>query len=139
MSTTVASASAVEAASTMEARSATVESTSAVVSAACEAMPVSTSGISAAPTIPMSVAPATARVTTTPSAAIISAIPELRRMTPVIPRTRTNKHAAYEPIRPVIAVRRTGIRIIVIVPIRANRRTGRIGGTDSDPNAYLRL
>ena len=71
--------------------------------------------------------------------AIISPIPEPSRMTPVIPRSRANKHAAYEPIRPVIAVRRTGIRIIVIVSIRANRRTGRVAGTDSDPNANLRL
>jgi len=153
VSTTVASASPVEAAATMasasamEARSSTVVTTTTVVPAAYETMAASgiITAVGVASSVSfMSVAPTAAGITaaptvTTPAAAIISAIPEPRRMTPVIPRARTNKHAAYEPIRPVIAVRRTGIRIIVIVPIRANRRTSRVGGTDPDPNADLRL
>ena len=41
---------------------------------------------------------------------------------PMKPRSRTDKHAAIKPIRPVIPVRCTVIRRIVEVPIRAIRR-----------------
>jgi len=46
--------------------------------------------------------------------------------TPVIPGSGTNKDAANEPPRAVETIRRTGIRIIGIVPIGAYRRSASI-------------
>ena len=167
MSTAMASAStveattpAVESASTMEATSAAVVPATTMVPAAYEAVAgVTTSGIVAAASITMSisfmsVAPAPAGVPMAPTiaiptsgaptimipaAAIISAIPEPARMSPVIPRASADKHAVHEIVGTVIPVRRAGIRIIVIVPIRADWRTSRVGRTDPDPKTYLRL
>lgn len=143
-STTVESASTVEASTTM--RPAAYEAV---------ATRITTSGIVAAASIAvrisfMSVAPASAGVsearTSVEAAAIISAIPEPRRVTPVIPRARADKYAVYEVVRTVEAVRRTGIRIIVIVSVRADRRTCRVGRAhrnsnraNTHPNSDLRL
>lgn len=156
MSTTMAAASMEPAASTVEApavkATSAVISASAVVPAAYEAMATSSvtaSGIIAATGVAvrvsfMSVAPAPTGVPmaptiVTPTATIITAIPEPARMSPVVPRARADKHAVYEIVWTVVAVRRAGIRIIVIVPVGADWRTSRIGGTDSDPETYLRL
>jgi hypothetical protein len=155
VSTTVTSASAMEAASavksasTMKATSA-AESTATVVPAAYEAMTttISASGIIATASVAasvsfMAVAPTAARITPAPTimtpTTAISAIPEPARMSPVIPRARANKHAVYKPVRTVITVRRASIWIVVIVSIRANRRTRRVPRTNSDPEANLRL
>jgi hypothetical protein len=163
VSTTVASASAmeaaatVEAAATMEARSSTVESAATAIPAAYEAVAtsVTASGIitaaSVAPSISfMAVPPAPARITPaptimTPTTAVISAAPAMAPVS-VIPRACTDKYAVYKPVRTVVAVRRAGIRIVVIVSIGAHRRTCRIRGTDPnthrpnpDSNTNLRL
>src|SRR5271166_1826421 len=144
-SATVESASAMEATSTVEPASAvefssTTDGLSAVKAAAGVAAcisPVVASGITtsyeARPTAPASA----------PSwATIPAATPECRGMTPVIPGTRANKHAAYEIVRPVVPVGRASIRIIIIVSIRTDRRTsGHVARPNSDSNSHpdLRL
>src|SRR2546429_8902841 len=40
---------------------------------------------------------------------------------PVEPRACADKHATREPLRSIIAVRRAGVRVIVIVAVGANR------------------
>jgi hypothetical protein len=50
------------------------------------------------------------------------------------PGTYADKHATIEPLRPVVAIRRTGIRSVVVVAIRADRRTIR---TIAKTNRYL--
>jgi hypothetical protein len=59
----------------------------------------------------------------------------------VIPRPCADKHAAYEPVRPIVAVRRARIRVIPIVSIRANGRSANPGihRADSDPNSHPNL
>jgi hypothetical protein len=46
----------------------------------------------------------------------------------VIPRTRSDEHAAAEPIWPIVPVGRTTIGRIVVVPIRTNRRDSNANG-----------
>src|SRR5947209_4132855 len=88
--------------------------------------------------ITVSVSPARATVPRTP---IVAAIPEHRWMTPVIPGARADKDAIHKVAGPVITVRSAGVWIIVIVSVHTSRRTGNIGGTDSDsnPDPYLGL
>ena len=155
MSTTMASAtvepaSAMKSTSTVEAAATVIPAT--VIPAAYEAVAtasITTSGIVAATSVAvrisfMSVAPtpagiAAAPTVVTPAAAIISAIPEVRRVSPVIPRARANEYAVHEVVRAVVAVWRAGIRIIVIVPIGADRRASRVSRTNSNPETHLRL
>jgi hypothetical protein len=125
----MSAASAVEAAATMEATT-TVEPSSTAESAISS---VHTTSVAASITVGIRATPIAISRMSVEAAAIISAIPEPGRMAPVIPRTRTDKHAAYEIIRTVISV-------------RADRRTSRVGRAYSHPNrpdahsdAYLRL
>jgi hypothetical protein len=60
-------------------------------------------------------------------AATITVAVAAAAIAPVIPGARTDKDAAREPARPVIAIRRAGIRIIRIVAPIAGRRTVSIG------------
>jgi len=41
---------------------------------------------------------------------------------PMKPRSCTDKNAASEPFRPVVTVRRTGVRRFLVVAVGANRR-----------------
>jgi hypothetical protein len=52
----------------------------------------------------------------------------------VIPRARSDEHAAHEVIRSVVSIGSAGVGIIPIVAISTNRR-----GSDSDPNANSNL
>src|SRR5437016_14482879 len=47
---------------------------------------------------------------------------------PVKPRACADKHATREPLRSIIAVRRAGVRVIVIVAVGANRWRAVVGG-----------
>src|SRR5438876_1018625 len=47
---------------------------------------------------------------------------------PVEPRACADKHATREPLRSIIAVRRAGVRVIVIVAVGANRWRAVVGG-----------
>jgi hypothetical protein len=56
------------------------------------------------------------------AATIPTTIPVPRWMAPVIPRARSDEDAVYEILRSVVAIRSTGIRIIVVISVRANWR-----------------
>jgi hypothetical protein len=47
------------------------------------------------------------------------------------PWARANEYATHEPVRSIIAIRRTGIRIVRVVAIGANR-----GRTDANPDSH---
>jgi hypothetical protein len=64
-----------------------------------------------------------------------SAIPT-PRMPAVEPRARADEHATDEPIRPVVAVGRAGVRIIIVVAVSANRRACNHGRADAYANYY---
>jgi hypothetical protein len=57
------------------------------------------------------------------SATVVTASVVARPITPVIravPGSSADEHSTYEVVRTVVAVRRTGIRIIGVVPVRTN-------------------
>jgi hypothetical protein len=58
-----------------------------------------------------------------------------------IPGARADKHAAYEVVRPVIAIRRASVRIVVVVTIGADRgwSIAPVCGTYSNAERHLRL
>ena len=70
-----------------------------------------------------------------------TAIPEPRRMAPVVPRAHPDERSIHEIIRGIVAVGRTSIGIIVVVPVDTSRRSGHVTRTDSDShsNPNLRL
>jgi len=88
---------------------------------------------------PIAVTPASVTVSTTtvgPSRpAIVAAAPA------VIPRACADKHAAYEVIRPIVAVRRASVGVIPVVAIIANGRSANPGVHRANSNAHpdLRL
>ena len=98
---------------------------------AVEAAPIEASAIKAAPK------------TTTSEATVKEATPETK------PRSDTNEHAIHKVIRSPVAIRRTRVRRIVIVPVRAHRRwpvgvtavISAISATypDSDSNLSVRI
>ena len=53
----------------------------------------------------------------------------------MIPRACTDEDAAYEPVRTVITVGHTGVRIIAVVTIGADRRSAYRAVDRSDANA----
>ena len=116
------SASAVEPASTTERRP-----------AAHRATPHSRTSVKRAASIRTAIEPT----------AYISPTPEPHRMSPVIPRPRTNEDAAHKVVRPVEAVRRASVRSIVVISIRAGRRPSQIARPNpdaySDSNLRLRI
>jgi hypothetical protein len=59
-------------------------------------------------------------------------------MTPVAvePRTRTDEHAPNKPLRAVVTIRGTGIRIIRVVAIGADRRRTHDSRADSDSHSH---
>ena len=78
---------------------------------------------------------AIARTVVAESRAAIKAAPVVA----AIPGACANEHAAYKVARAVIAIRRTGIRIVAVVTVGADRRCSntRVDGTYS--NAYRNL
>lgn len=147
-------AATVEATSTMESAArcpmeaaATMECVAAVESAAdiSSGIAAGVSTIIAATYIPTTHVPTSvvSRVAVV-SAAIVATVPEPSRVTPVIPRSGTDENAIYEPVRTVVAVGSTGVWVIVIVAVRADRRSGDVArpnaNADSpDPNANTHL
>jgi hypothetical protein len=66
--------------------------------------------------------------------------------TPVaaIPRARADEDATHKPARSVVAIRRAGVRIVVVIPPRTDRSGIPIAvipvpGTDSDTYTDLRI
>jgi hypothetical protein len=105
---------------------ATVESTATSVAAG-----VPTSGIITGVSASIASARVTSGVaTSTYEAAAIVAVSVVARPTivsavtpsPVVPGTGTDKHSARKPLRTIEAVRRTGIGIVRVIPVRTHRR-----------------
>jgi hypothetical protein len=59
----------------------------------------------------------------------------------VIPRASADEHAAYKPVRSVIAIRRAGVGIISVIAIRADGSCtdARIHWADADAHGNLRV
>ena len=138
-STTMKSTAAVEPAATMKSVS-SMEAITTVKAAAIPAMSTDKSmsaykaapmeaTIPAAPAIPTPAIPTPAF--TTPTPAIMTEA--------VVPRARTDKHASYEPIRSVVAVRRASVRIVIVIAISADRSGAVIAGTNPHADCDLRL
>jgi len=150
VSTAVGSASTMEATTTVEPSAgaiatATAETTADVATepasniAASRTTPIGPAGAisitraTVGPSRPIAVSP-TAVGPTGPSI-VAASVPA------VVPRPRADKHAPYEPVRPIVAVRRARIRVIWVVSIRANRRGANPGihRAYSNPNSHSDL
>jgi hypothetical protein len=55
----------------------------------------------------------------------------------VIPRAGADKHAAYEPVWPVITIRCASVRIIPIVAVGADGTNARVNRTDANSHGNL--
>ncbi len=141
--TVKATTSAVEAASPVEATAA-MKTATAVEPA---------SGIAASRTAPIATI-AWAIAVTSPEAAVSAPIaispatvgpagPAIVAATApaVIPGACADKHAAYEPVRSIVAVRRAGIGCISVIAISTDRRGANPGihRADSNPNSHANL
>jgi hypothetical protein len=73
--------------------------------------------------------PAAAEAAPIPASAVVPAAP-----IPVIPRAGADEHAIKKPIWAIVAVRRTSIRVIIVVAVRAYWRRA-IVVTRADANA----
>ncbi len=98
----------------------------------------------AASVTPSIAIPPAVSIAPSPAAAIISTIPEPRRVSPVIPGTSADKHAVDKIIRPVVAVRRASIWIKVVISVGAHGWSGSNvartnANTNSDGNLRLRI
>ncbi len=54
----------------------------------------------------------------------------------VKPRARADEHAIDKPFRAVVAVRRAGVRVIIVIAVGANGCRGNIGRTNSHANNH---
>jgi hypothetical protein len=70
------------------------------------------------------------------TAPIIIASIEPVSVVAVIPGTCANEHAANEPIRAVVAVRRTSIGVIIIVAVSAYRRWAVVSRADANSDHH---
>src|SRR6266853_2269138 len=73
-----------------------------------------------------------------PTATVISRAAIISAMAPigVIPRARAYKYSAAKPLRTVVSIRRTTIRIIVVVPILTDRRPRKVSRAYPNDNSY---
>jgi hypothetical protein len=65
-----------------------------------------------------------------------TAVPAGMTPIPVIPGPHADEYAVHEPLRTVIAIRRTGVRVIVIISIGANWRRAIIAGPNAHPDEH---
>jgi hypothetical protein len=52
------------------------------------------------------------------------------------PGAGSNENATTEPVRPIVAIRSTGIRGVIKIPVRANRRDSNVDGNLSRCYGY---
>src|SRR5947207_3397246 len=140
--------SAVESATTVE------PATAMETSPAVESVAVAPASVAASPTVVATVAspiamsppiamapiatPAVVPTTVVPTAIVRTPVIS-RSIIAVIPGAYADEHAADEVARPVKSIGRAGIRIIVIVAIRANRRRpNRVSRTIAHAHSDLR-
>src|SRR5579864_5485511 len=142
------SATAVESTSPMEATSASaVKATSAstVETVAMETrLAVETaSGVPMPANVPASIASVITTDVTVPvtptAAAIVAAIPEPGRVSPVVPRTDADKHSVHKVIGTIESIRRTSIGIVIVVSPLTDWRPSHIGRPNTDSNTHAHL
>jgi hypothetical protein len=82
----------------------------------------------------IAIAGATIPASSVVAVAIVAASPVT-----VIPRAGADKHAAYEPVWPVITIRCASVRIMPIVAVGADgtRTNARVNRTDANPHGNL--
>jgi hypothetical protein len=134
MSTATVASATVETASTAAVESiAAVEA--AVVTAADEAVgftaPVAVTTVTIISAMAV-VAVAVVTAATVEAVAVVAAVE---------PRTGADEDAASEVVRPIVAVRSAGVRIVAVVAVSADwrRADGTVDGSDSNSNANLRV
>jgi hypothetical protein len=102
--------------------------------------------------IPMTIAATVGPArTTVPSAAPVSRATPISASSPaqatapvpVVPGTGADEYSIREPVRPVVAIRGAGIRVIIVVPVRTDRRPSHVAISRPESHAnthpYLRL
>ena len=130
MSTTVSTATAVEASSTVDCAAATTVDCAAAVEASAAmnyAAPGVSSNISASVTanVAVSIAPAWATPTSAPPIPRPTVVPAMSPA-PVVPGSGADKDAACKPLRTIKTIPRASVGIIGVVPVRTYRRTTHI-------------
>src|SRR5580692_1690454 len=83
-----------------------------------------------------------ASVIAVPSASVVAIASPVTPAWPVvavIPRPCANEDTAREPSRPIVSIRRTRVRIISIVAVRAYWRRTYVARTHADANCHLGL
>src|SRR5258706_6401676 len=141
VTTVESAATAVEAtyAATMEAITA-AEAAACAVSKAAPAVKTSSTIETSSTTKAASTAKASStEVVTVPTATPTSAPASAPSASPAIPWPGADEHSTCEPVRPVVAVRRARIGIIIVVAVRAHRRSIPVARTKSNTNTDLRL
>src|ERR1039457_3648507 len=73
------------------------------------------------------------------TAPVIAPTPAAPAVISPIPGPGAQEHSTDKPVRPVVAVRRTGVWCISVVAVGAYWRSGDISRSESDPNADLGL
>src|SRR5579864_7478551 len=134
------SATAVESTSPMEATSAsTVETVAMETRLAVE----TASGVPMPANVPASIASVITTDVTVPvtptAAAIVAAIPEPGRVSPVVPRTDADKHSVHKVIGTIESIRRTSIGIVIVVSPLTDWRPSHIGRPNTDSNTHAHL
>ena len=72
-------------------------------------------------------------------AAVVIRAPEVTRpVVSVVPGPGSDEDSAHEVLRTVVSVWRTRVRIVTVVSVRADRRSGNITRTDINTNSDLR-
>src|ERR1022692_4076696 len=89
--------------------------------------------------ISRTIASAAVRAPTIASAAVIVPPPAAPAIISPIPRPGADEPSADKPVRPVVAVRRTGVRCISVVAVVAYGRSGNVSRPESDPKTDLGL
>src|SRR5437763_2268586 len=133
-------AAAVEPATAMEATVASESVASPI--AASEAAVESAPTIPVTPTIPVSVpaveAASVVAVSVVPTAVVAATI-VASTVVPVIPRSRADEDAAHKVFRPVVSVRSASIGVVIVIPVCADRRSGYVTVTGTNPNSHRNL
>ena len=91
--------------------------------------------------IPVSAKPTPAPVIAIPTPMPAAGVPAGMTPIPVIPGPYADKYAVHKPLRPVEAIGRAGVRVVIIVAVGTNwRRTNIglpiVGGTNSQANDH---
>jgi hypothetical protein len=90
-----------------------------------------------------SVACAAIVASTAPTATVAPAATPVKTVAPTaaptIPGAGADEHSTREPIRPIVAVRRTSVGRIAVVAVFAHRRSAHIARSNPHAHTHLRL